>query len=295
MKINQIPDLYIEQYLLGELPENLRKEIDELMQHSSELKDRISEMEKSNQDILSVYPADEIVPGIIEKNIISKNLNYGYSKNQNRNIDHKSNGVIKNLSLSLKKFLHTTSSISVRRYTLSIASAAMMIAVIVFMLPGIRGIYNTEKNYDDTIRIKGLESKLLLYRMKGRDVEELKNFDTAQQGDVIQVGYIAAGNFNYGVILSIDGRGTVTIHLPQNSVPGKSLVMNKRTLLDKSYELDDSPSFERFIMILSPDPISIDSVMEKAKKLAISRESALNGSIDEKKGSIEFSITINKP
>ncbi|MCK7516170.1 MAG: hypothetical protein MZV70_77460 [Desulfobacterales bacterium] len=108
------------------------------------------------------------------------------------------------------------------------------------------------------------------------------------------MGYIASGNFSHGMILSIDGRGTVTMHLPEAGGGGDKLPLNRQVLLNKSYELDDSPSFERFIMILSEDPINTVEVMEKAKKLANSRESAVNGLIEAGKKSIEFSITIKK-
>ncbi len=294
MKINQIPDLYIEQYLLGELPENLRKKMDELIDNNSALKERIIKLKQSNEDILSVYPAEEITYRIREEVLIRKNINSGTIKDTSRERYRKPRGITAFFTDSLDSIAKTIRSVSARRYTISIVSAAAMIAVIVFMLPGIRGTVNISTPDDDTIRIKGLDSKLLLYRMKGREVEELKNFDTARAGDVIQIGYIATENYRYGIILSIDGRGTVTTHLPQGSVSAEKIVMNKRNLLSKSYELDDSPDFERFIMILSSDPVSMESVIEKAKKLAITREDALNGLIKEGKDSVEFSITIKK-
>ncbi|MCK7516169.1 MAG: hypothetical protein MZV70_77455 [Desulfobacterales bacterium] len=64
MKINQIPDLYIEQYILGELPENLRKEMDELILHNPGLSEKIGIIKKSNGDILRKYPAELIAAEI---------------------------------------------------------------------------------------------------------------------------------------------------------------------------------------------------------------------------------------
>ncbi|HNX22614.1 MAG TPA: hypothetical protein PKG60_01105 [Spirochaetota bacterium] len=293
MKINQIPDIYIEQYLLGELPENLRNEMDELIAQNPGLNDRISRIKKSNGDILSGYPAGLIVPQIIKKiNIKGADLR---PADKAFNPAEASTGFISALPEPLKNIVKTFRSVSSRRYTLSLASAAAaMILVIIFMIPGTRNTVNIDTPYDDTVRIKGLDSKLLLYRMKGKEIEELKNMDTARSGDIIQVGYIASGNYKYGVILSIDGRGSVTMHLPDESSSGKELDLNKRILLNKSYELDNSPSFERFIMILSADPINSSDIIEKAKKLAKSRESAVNGLIGTGKDSIEFSITIKK-
>ena len=56
-------------------------------------------------------------------------------------------------------------------------------------------------------RIKGLDASLTLFRQVGAGSETLADGAVAHQGDVIRVGYRAAGRA-YGVILSIDGRGT---------------------------------------------------------------------------------------
>jgi len=130
--------------------------------------------------------------------------------------------------------------------------------------------------------------------MKGKEIEELNSSDTAREGDIIQIGYIAMGKFRYGSIISIDGRGTVTLHYPENSVSHEELTMNKKVLLNKSYELDDSPSFERFIMILSAEPVETSEIINKAKKLAMNKDTSLNGSIDAGKDAIEFSAVIKK-
>jgi len=294
MKTDRMPDLYIEQYLLGELPENIRKEMEELILKDPELNDRIIKIKQSNEEIISAYPAGSMTELIMGKMNSKKAL--PISENEVNVSRYQKTGTRAGLSLleSFKNTVKATRNVSLRRYTISIASALAMIAVIVFMMPGIWNSGNIQTPYGNDVRIKGLDSKLLLYRMKGKDVEELKNLDTAHAGDIIQVGYIAAGNYRYGVILSIDGRGAVTLHLPVSTLPALELVTNKRILLDKSYELDDSPSFERFIMILSSSPLNAAELMEKAKKLAIKKEDAVNGSINAGKDSIEFSIIIKK-
>jgi len=288
MKINQIPDIYIEQYLLGELPENLRNQMDELIAQNTELSDRINIIRESNEEILTSYSAESMVRQIMAKTTSADEAHREKIKKE------KSPGIINGFPVSLKNIIEKISSVSGRRYTLSIASAAAIILLVIFMIPGIRNIDNVKTPGEYDVRIKGLDSKLLLYRMKGKEVEELKNANTARSGDIIQVGYIAAGNFRHGVILSIDGRGAVTLHLPEVNTSNEKLILNKRVLLKKSYELDDSPSFERFIMILSADPIDTADVMEKAKKLANSRENAVNGLIETGKDSIELSITLKK-
>ncbi len=296
MKINQIPELYLEQYLLGELPENLSKELDELILKNPLLKKRISELKKSNEDILSAYTVESMMPLISEKSGLRRTTQSDTGNEFKRQSDgnKSSHGIAAAFTGSVKKIADVISLISSRRYALSIASAAALLIIIVFMTPGIKNTFNTGAVIDNDVRIKGLDSKLLLYRVKGKNIEELKNFDTACKGDVIQLGYIATGDYRFGIIISIDGRGVVTRHLPDDMKTGAQLVKNKRTLLNRSYELDDSPSFEKFIMILSTDPINISEVTEKAKKLAINSTNAVNGLIESGKNSVEYSIIIKK-
>jgi len=95
MKINQIPDIYIEQYLLGELPENLRNQMDELIAQNTELSDRINIIRKSNEEILTSYSAESMVRQIIEKTTSADEAHMGKIK------EEKSPGIIKRLPVSL--------------------------------------------------------------------------------------------------------------------------------------------------------------------------------------------------
>ena len=283
MKIDQIPDIYIEQYILNELPDNLREEMEKLMKENPSLSDRIEKIKKSNETILEAYPAESVISEIIEK----KNRVNAIKNSSRRDNAGDQNGTVLNLFTKISR-------LSAKRYTLSLASAAAAVVIIFFMIPGVNITDSFKKGYDTDVRIKGLESKLIIYRMKGKEIEELKNSDTAREGDIIQLGYIAADKFKYGIIISIDGRGTVTLHYPGSAESNSELIMNKKVLLNRSYELDDSPSFERFIMILSAEPVDTADILEKAKKLAKNKENSLNGSIDAGKDSAEFSAVIKK-
>jgi hypothetical protein len=54
------------------------------------------------------------------------------------------------------------------------------------------------------------------------------------------------------VVLSIDGRGAVTWHLPpEYPGPAARLGSGVETTLPWSFELDDAPGFERFVMIVA--------------------------------------------
>jgi hypothetical protein len=66
----------------------------------------------------------------------------------------------------------------------------------------------------DTTRTKGLEPKLLLHRQTQGAPEPLADESQARRGDVLQLSYVSAGK-RYGAVLSIDGRGSVTLHYPE--------------------------------------------------------------------------------
>lgn len=106
----------------------------------------------------------------------------------------------------------------------------------------------------ETVRVKG-DPRLLLYRQKGDESVELKNRDTARPGDLIQVMVLASGAA-HGVVLSKDGRGSVTLHFPESNAASTSLRQGDAWALPHSYELDDAPEFERFYLFTAAAPLS---------------------------------------
>ena len=119
----------------------------------------------------------------------------------------------------------------------------------------------------DGDRIKGLAPGLAVYRKTDTGSETLADGAIAHRGDVIRLGYRAAGQ-PYGVILSIDGRGAVTLHLPPNGDQAASLQNEPTVLLDQAYELDDAPRWERFYFITAETSFAVQPVMEAARRAA---------------------------
>jgi hypothetical protein len=119
-------------------------------------------------------------------------------------------------------------------------------------------------------RIKGgelIEPSLVVYRKENENVELLKNGVKAKAGDLLQIAYASAKE-KYGVILSIDGNRTVTLHYPESKDKSTVLKKGKKVLLGSSYELDNAPEFERFFFITSMEEINVADVIQKAKGLA---------------------------
>jgi hypothetical protein len=112
--------------------------------------------------------------------------------------------------------------------------------------------------------VKGPPS-LRIHRKTASGAELLSRQAVVRKGDTLQIGYIAAGK-RYGVIASVDGRGTVTLHLPESPGPAAPLEQGGAHALPHSYELDDSPGFERFVIVASDTPFATAEVMAALKR-----------------------------
>jgi hypothetical protein len=117
-------------------------------------------------------------------------------------------------------------------------------------------------------RIKG-PAKVHVYR-HGKD-GDAKLFDGARaaRGDLLQLTYSAGEGGRFGALLSIDGRGNVTLHWPEASAElAPRLSPKGEVKLPSAYELDDAPAFERFIFVSSENPFALSAVLQAAHALA---------------------------
>ena len=119
----------------------------------------------------------------------------------------------------------------------------------------------------DTTRDKGQRPQLLLFRKVGASSEPLQAGAQAREGDVVQLAYQAAGR-RYGVIVSVDGRGVVTEHLPQNESEATALRAGGPVILASSYRLDDAPRFEAFYFVTADEPFATARVVAAARLAA---------------------------
>jgi hypothetical protein len=125
---------------------------------------------------------------------------------------------------------------------------------------------------DEQTRVKG-DAALLVYRDRGGQSELLRNGDRARAGDEVQLAY-ARARPGYGVIVSLDGAGEVTLHLPEKDGEAVRLVPDARTPLPNAYGLDAAPHFERFFLVTSPSPFRASVAVEAARKLAARGDAA---------------------
>lgn len=155
-------------------------------------------------------------------------------------------------------------SVPARRLFPTWALPAVLVAATLMLVVFLPRVGPTEGEDD---RIKGLLPGLAVYRKTDTGSETLADGAIAHRGDVIRLGYRAAGKA-YGVILSIDGRGVVTLHLPPDGEQAASLQNEPTVLLDQAYELDDAPRWERFYFVTGEMPFAVQPVMDAARRAA---------------------------
>lgn len=144
---------------------------------------------------------------------------------------------------------------------LTFAVAAAGVALFALRPPAVTQV---QDDGPEITNIKGLRPQLAVYRKLGERADRLAAGALVRPGDTLQLAYVAAGR-RYGVVVSVDARGTVTPHLPE--APGASVVLAGpgETALPHAFSLDDSPGFERFVLVAADQPFSTAQVVESLR------------------------------
>lgn len=142
-------------------------------------------------------------------------------------------------------------------------------------------------------RTKGLSPQVRVYRKRGEAAERLTTGARARAHDLLQLGYVAAGR-GYGVLVSLDGRGTVTLHHPSEPGASSALEGGGEQLLASAYELDDAPEFERFILATSDEPLDAARVLAAAEALAQEPARAAHAPLALPQGVEQHSLLVRK-
>jgi hypothetical protein len=146
------------------------------------------------------------------------------------------------------------------------AAAAVVVAVGLQALAPAPADLRVAPPVEDT-RLKGLRPHLLLHRLTATGVEALDATATARAGDRLQLQLVAAAG-QHAVVLSIDGRGRVTLHLPEQGALAMAVPAGGELALPSSYELDDAPLFERFFLVTADGAFDVADVERAGRLLA---------------------------
>ncbi len=147
---------------------------------------------------------------------------------------------------------------------------------------------------EEITRVKG-SPRLLAFRQAGDSAERLEPDALVRAGDLIQLRYNAGGQ-SYGLIASVDGAGTVTLHFPlhEDAPPEATAVAPQTTTLPHAYALDDAPRFERFFFITANEPIDVQHGLASLRELA-HRDDSATAALELPAGQHQWSLRLRKP
>jgi hypothetical protein len=267
----EISDLSLEQYALGELPPKEEARVRAELARDAGLRDRLDALRESNRQILSAYPVEDMAAVIRGK---------------------------------LRAELSTPPGLSgeraIRRFpplVFALPVAASILLFLSFLVARERILPSYASTGAEVTRLKGVKTHLTVYRKAAGGAEEISDGETARPRDVLQISYTAA-EAKYGVILSVDGRGTVTWHLPGRyagtALAAPSLSQQGEVILPSAYELDDAPSFERFVLVYSAAPFDVRTVQQAAQALASRPKTAASGSLALPPSMKQVSVVLKK-
>ena len=221
-----ISDYQLERYLLREGTDDELAALDRRVADDPELAQRLAALERSNEELHRRYPPTWM-RGQIELKL---------KRAQGRRVQRTWSG-----------------------YRLwAVPAVALILAVV-----AVPTLLDDQKTSEvPATRIKGgeQEPRLLVFRKLASGAERLQDGALARSGDLVQLAY-RSGGLQYGAILSVDGRGTVTQHLPATGAEAVPLVA--QDTLDVAYELDDAPRWERFYLVAADRRFGLAAVKTK--------------------------------
>ncbi len=227
-----VSDLRLERYRLGELPPDELRAFAARVAADPELQRRLAQLESSSRDIQAAFEPPAMARRIRER--VRRDA--------------------------------PPAPVPARRRVAWLAPASVVATCVCVAAVGV-SLWLGRPAGDDTT-IKGGEPSLVLHRRLSQSSEELAPGAVARQGDQIRIGYRAAGR-SHGAILSVDGRGVVSQHLPRAGDRAVALQPSGTAFLDFSYELDDAPRWEVFYLVTADAPFDLGPVRSALRAAAV--------------------------
>lgn len=213
----RVPDLLVEQLALGELPEARAAEVRAALRAEPGGLERLAALAAADRAFAQEAPAERVLQGARARAV----------------------------ELAVAETRR-------RRRTWGMIVPALAVAVAVVAVVGADLGPGVDDPDAPGIRTKGLVPGVVVYRAVGDGVEVLHDGDPVAAGDRIQLGRVGAGAA-HGVLLGVDGRGTVSVHAPLDG--DTRLEEAGEVLLDFSLELDDAPEHETFVWVTGDRPL----------------------------------------
>lgn len=250
-----IPDWKLERYLTGDLPEGEMREIRELEKTDEIFAGRVKMMREDNAAILKKLPFERLSEKMDAREFGSGLNGAGRGAGMN--------GAGNGVNFRLVKFAAAAALVlavvSVALFSqreigpdagTQVASGAQVMDVAMVDASEIPG------GAGDT-RIKGLDARMEVWKKTGDSAVQMSNLGEAREGDEIQLRY-AVPEKCFGMLFSMDGNGTLTMHMADGS-SAVALEPGKMTTLPFAYKLDNAPKFEKFFLLTSRVAFELDA------------------------------------
>jgi hypothetical protein len=136
-------------------------------------------------------------------------------------------------------------------------------------------------------------ARLHLYRDAGGRAVRLADGALARPGDLVQASIVPAGRA-HAVVLSLDGRGRVTLHYPDAPAGSTRLEPGAELPLAHAFELDDAPAFERFFLVTAARPLDPARLLDVARELASDPRGARTAPLPLARGQEQHALLLRK-
>lgn len=257
-----IPDWKLERYLTGDLPASEMRELCDLEATDEVFAGRVRMFREDNLTILRRMPFESL-EAKLDAREVAANGAVGAGGKTAANFK-----LVKFAAAAVLVFAFVMVAVFIggeRAISLTVGGVAGQVAV--------NTDVNTEVNTQVAIadaetgtRIKGMDSRMEVWKKTAKGIMQLENLSDATEGDEIQLRYSVPQKC-YGLLFSMDGNGTLTMHLGDEN-KAIALEPGKMVTLPFAYKLDNAPKFEKFFLLTSQnefelDAANIDAILKK--------------------------------
>lgn len=244
----KVPDYYLEKYVSGHLSDKEKLDIEKMIAADDSAPARLDMLRKANRELKERIPSDTFTAEVLGRDRLSK----------------------------LQEKQKRGSVFNWRLYVITPMAAAAALLLAINFLPLILGEKNStipaegqrpelqpgHSPKPPAYRMKGDGAQLMVYKQGNDQALKLSAGDTVSAGDRLQLSYLS--RYEYGLIYSVDGNGSVTLHFPSEGSSQQKLLTAKETALGHSYALDNAPLHETFYLLTSPVPFDAGEILKKA-------------------------------
>ena len=245
-----IPDWKLEKYLTGDLPAEEMREIREMEATDEIFAGRVKMLREDNAAILKKLPFEKLSEKIAT---MPGRSNAGAGNAVRVNFKLVKLAAAAALVLAVVTVaLFSQRSLSEQGATVLANNANMANSV-----NGAQVMEVAMADQNDAVRIKGLSARMEVWKKTGDSAVQMENLGEAREGDEIQLRYAVAEKC-FGLLFSMDGNGTITMHMGHEN-RAVELEPGKMTTLPFAYKLDNAPKFEKCFFLTSKSEFELNA------------------------------------